>query len=119
MADESVAIRGFPSKQPKDTTLYSALIGHHLDAREGMGIPAGKSDRKFKEKWANTPMKVTEKGFTTIVSLEPNTYFEDKGMNWENKTPRTFVKFTIGKEASYSFAISPTTPIYPFIRTQR
>ena len=114
MADESVAIRGFPSEPPNDTTRYSALKKGENRAGKGMAAPAEKSERKFKEKWAKTPMKVTEKGFTIMISLEPNTKFEDDGMNLDNRTPRTFVKFTIGEEAIYSFAISPTTPTYHF-----
>ena len=110
MADELVAIKGFPSKQPKDTTLYSDLIS----GRKGMPLPAEKSERKFKDKWTKTPMKVTEEGFTVIVSLEPNTEFESYGMNLKNRTPRTFIQFTIGEEAIYSFAISSTTPTYSF-----
>jgi len=79
-----------------------------------MPLPAEKSERKFKDKWTKTSMKVTEKGFTVIVSLEPNTEFESYGMNLKNRTPRTFIQFTIGEEAIYSFAISSTTPTYPF-----
>jgi len=114
MADESVAIRGFPSEPPNDTTRYSALKKGENRVGKGMPAPAEKSERKFKEKWAKTSMKVTEKGFTIMISLEPNTKFEDDGMNLKNRTPRTFVKFTIGEEAIYSFAISPTTPTYHF-----
>jgi hypothetical protein len=115
MADESVAIRGFPSKQPKDTTLYDALKKGTARFGEGMPLPAGKSDRKFKDKWTKgTPMKVTEDGFTVMVSLEPNVRYHEMKMNLDNTTPRTFVKFTIGEEAIFSFAISPTVPTYPF-----
>ena len=112
MADESVAIRGFPSEPPKDTTLYSAL--KEWMPRDGMPAPAEKSERKFKDKWAKTPMKVTENGFTVMVSLEPNVMWKELGMNHDNTTPRTFVKFTIGEDAIYSFAISPTVSTYPF-----
>jgi hypothetical protein len=79
-----------------------------------MPVPAGESERKFKEKWAKTPMRVTEDGFTVMVSLEPNVMYHEMEMNLGNTTPRTFVKFTIGEEAIFSFAISPTTPTYPF-----
>ena len=50
MADESVAIRGFPSEPPNDTTRYSALKKGEKSCWKGDARPCGKVRAQIQRK---------------------------------------------------------------------
>ena len=116
----------FADLQGLPTSLGEGVVYDEMKPlSKGVDLPASQSDRKFKNiytgKKAQT-MKLGEgdEGFTIFISLEYSESFDPllssvAGGIEKQRTPKVFIKCTIGKTPTYSFYFGEDAHSYNFM----